>query len=106
MGPRMAHAALGRIPGRAQVELRRFSEHRVARGGFDHGRLLPLAFHEGVSVGAPRYRGNGVEVGRREGRYRATGSAALALPGPTRGVTRIDFYHYADDKLRFACRLA
>ena len=51
--------------------------------------------------------GTGVEVRRREGRHRPAGGAAHALPRQrARGVTRIDFYRYAEDKLRFACRLA
>jgi leucyl aminopeptidase len=50
--------------------------------------------------------GHRVEIRRRQGRDGTTRGAPLALPRQARGVTRIDFYRYAEDKLRFACRLA
>jgi leucyl aminopeptidase len=58
VGPRLAHAALGRLPGRPQVELRRLPQHRLARRRLDHRGVLPVALHQGVSVGAPRHRGH------------------------------------------------
>src|SRR5205085_11085219 len=64
------------------------------------------ALHEGLSLGPPGHRGHGLEIGGRQGRHRPARGAALALPDQALGVTRIDFYRYAEDKLLFACRLA
>jgi leucyl aminopeptidase len=45
VGPRLAHAAVGRVPGRAPVELRGPAEHRLARRLRGDRGVLPLAVH-------------------------------------------------------------
>ena len=54
----------------AQVELRRHGQHRRPAGRQHHRGLLPVALHEGLSLGAPRHRRDGLEERHREGRDR------------------------------------
>src|SRR5690606_30960075 len=58
-------------------------------------------------VGAPRHRRHRLEVGQGQGRDRTAGAAAhhVSAAPRTSVVTRIDFYHEAEDRLAIACRL-
>jgi leucyl aminopeptidase len=67
VGSRVAPAPVGRVSGPAQVELRGYPEHRLARRRLDHRRVLPLALHQVLPVGAPRHRGHRMEVRTEKG---------------------------------------
>ena len=74
--PRLAAAAVGRVPGPAQEQLRRHEQPRRPRRGRRHGGLLPGALRGRLQVGAPRHRRHRLGVGRRQGRDGSAGSAA------------------------------
>jgi len=77
--PRLAHAGVGRLRQATEEQLRRPRQHRRAlRGGGDRG-LLPQTFHRQIRLGAPRHRGNGVEIRRRQRRHRAAGAVVSGV---------------------------
>ena len=78
--PRLAPAAVGRLPGAAEEQLRRLRQHRRAPGRQHHRRVLPVALHQEVRLGASRHRRHGVEERQGEGRDRPAGAAAHAVP--------------------------
>ena len=70
LGPRLAHAAVGRLPGAAEEPVRGLREHRRAAGGKRHRGVLPVPLRRQVSVGAPRHRRHRVDLGQEQGRDR------------------------------------
>lgn len=89
------------------------ANNRRPPGRRGHGGLLPVALHQGLSVGAPGHRRHGLARRQGQGRHRPAGAAADAVPaGPGRlnaglaAMTRIDFAFGAPDRLRAACRTA
>ncbi len=55
--PRLAAAAVGRLPGRPQEQFRRLRQRLGGTRRRQHHRgLLPVALHEEVRLGAPRHR--------------------------------------------------
>jgi leucyl aminopeptidase len=78
LGPRLADAAVGGLPGAVALELRRHGEHRRPACGQRHRGLLPRALRPQAEMGAPRYRRHGLAQRPREGFDRAPGAAAGA----------------------------
>ena len=87
-GPRLAPAALGRLPAAARIGLRRRREHRRQVRRRDHGRLFSLALRQRHALGASGHRR--YRVGRRpqRPRDRSAGAAADAVPDRSLRVTR------------------
>ena len=54
--PRLAAAAVGRLPGGTQEQFRRLRQRRRPRRRQHHRRVLPVAVREEVRLGAPRHR--------------------------------------------------
>ena len=87
LGPRLAHAAVGRLPGAAKEQSRRHGQHRRPPGRLDHRRLLPVALRQEIPLGASGHRRHRLEGRPREERLdRAAGLAAGALPAEPREV--------------------
>src|SRR6266480_654482 len=108
LGPRLADAAVGGLPGAAALQFRRHGEHRRPSRWQRYRRVLSRAVHAQAALGAHRYRRHRLEERAREGLHRAAGSAPGAIPAAARRkkVTSIDFYFNAEDRLQVACRLA
>jgi leucyl aminopeptidase len=77
--PRLAPAAVGRLPEPARHRLCRYRQHRRQVRRRDNGRLLPVALHRRLPLGAPRHRRHG--LGRRPQGFgdRKTGVVAGAV---------------------------
>jgi leucyl aminopeptidase len=57
-------AIVGRVPGPAEEQFRRYGEYRWARWRQHHRRLLPGALHPRLQMGAPRHRRYRLEIWR------------------------------------------
>ena len=102
VGPRLAHAAVGRLPGAAQEQFRRHGEHRRPPGGQRHRRVLPRALRQEVQVGAPRHRRHRLEVGQGKGLDRPAGAAADPVPDDRAGGSQT-YGCTQDSALHFGC---
>ncbi len=128
---RLAPADRRRVPGPAQVQLRRHGQHRAAgQRRLGHGGLLPGALRQGPALGAPGHRRHRLAQRRGQGCHRATGAAADAIPAPARSLKRrgrschgaaasvrsgtgdaarpapaIDFHFNVDHRINYACRV-
>jgi leucyl aminopeptidase len=76
VGPRLADAAVGRLPGAAALEFRRLRQHRRAARRQHHRRLLPRPLHARAALGPPRHRRHRVEERPRKGLHGAAGAAS------------------------------
>jgi len=79
--PRLATAAVGRLPGANRYPVRRHEKHRRHAGRQHHGRLLPVALRRRPALGPPGHRRLGLAVGQAGKRLRATGRAFGPVAG-------------------------
>jgi hypothetical protein len=73
--PRLAHAAVGRLPGAAEEPVCRHGQHRRAAGAAPSPPPASCRASPRNSLGPPRHRRHRLEVGRRQGRHRPPGAA-------------------------------
>ena len=74
--PRLADAAVGRLPGRAGQQFRRFRERCRTRRRQHHRGVLPVAVRAQVRLGAHRHRRHRLEGRQEQGRDRPARSDA------------------------------
>ncbi len=77
--PRLAPAAVGRLPDPARFGIRRRRQHRRQERRRDHRRLLPVALHRRPALGAPGHRRHRVGRGPQGPGHRPTGGLAGAM---------------------------
>jgi hypothetical protein len=117
--PRLAHAAVGRLPGAAEEQLRRLRQHRrPPRRQRDRG-LLPVAVHQEIRWAHLDIAGTAWKSGKEKGstgrpvplltQFLITRTRRQTLNGTRwralRAMTQIDFYTPTEDRLHTACRL-
>ena len=91
--PRVAIADVGGLPGGSCQQFRGLRQHRWKGRRQHRGRLLPVALHQEIRLGAPGHRGHRMEGRQGEGRHGPAGAAArhvAARAGESAGVTRRD----------------
>ena len=89
--PRVAIADVGGLPGGSREQFRGLRQHRRKGRRQHRGRLLPVALHQEIRLGAPGHRGHRMEGRQGEGRHGPTCAAAghvAACAGESAGVTR------------------